>query len=495
MPIVKPDARDPDVLHRLPLPGAFLTVDEAAEYRLDPGFQWMAISAETPALTFAGLREKGGGVQYVLVVESNPADDRLLVLPLPDGVTPLSVTSDPVLRTRWAERHRQAVAGVLEEGSLLDLSLRGVVEGRRLAPPIPTPGRVFAVAANFPSHLSEDLAISGPDAVTALSRARPRVFQKYPPLTPIKGGMPSAEFITGVIGPFDEMGYPARIKVPIAGDDGSPIDVETVVDYEAEIGVVLGYRLDWSGIRGKSDEDLMEAIAGVVLVSDAKARNPQVVGKIQQIDRPLPEVTDPYLTGNEALDRALGPWDADTCRWWGYAASWGNFAAIGPYFVSGPVGAPLLPRMLVSARSYGPAAVRDAGIPEDRDPGVFYLRQATVVTNERGYPDAMIWGVPDIIRSILAPDSALRDGDREMVLEPGDVIALGTPGGTVITSRPSALLETAEDVLFWWDPIDWHDAFFNRNKALYLRPGDEVFFWSEGLGCQRLVIRRMPALD
>jgi hypothetical protein len=55
----------------------------------------------------------------------------------------------------------------------------------------------------------------------------------------------------------------------------------------------------------------------------------------------------------------------------------------------------------------------------------------------------------------------------------------------VITVKPKVVVDVADALLFWWEPLDWHDAFFGGTEAMYLNPGDEVFFWAEDLGYQR----------
>ena len=103
----------------------------------------------------------------------------------------------------------------------------------------------------------------------------------------------------------------------------------------------------------------------------------------------------------------------------------------------------------------------------------------------------MIWNVPQILKSILAPQNALSFLNGQPRLEAGDIVVLGTPGGTVITSRSHALVDVLEDLVFWWDARDWHDAFFSNDIPLYLHHGDEVFYWAEGLGYQHLRLRRV----
>ena len=92
-----------------------------------------------------------------------------------------------------------------------------------------------------------------------------------------------------------------------------------------------------------------------------------------------------------------------------------------------------------------------------------------------------------MLRSLLTPDSVFHIGGRNARLEPGDIISLGTPGGTVLTARPQGFVDF---LLFWRGPRERHDVFFHKDAAHYLHHGDEVFFWAEGLGCQRLRIRR-----
>jgi hypothetical protein len=60
----------------------------------------------------------------------------------------------------------------------------------------------------------------------------------------------------------------------------------------------------------------------------------------------------------------------------------------------------------------------------------------------------------------------------------------------VITSKPYGLFDVLEDVIFLWDPLDWHDVFF-KEANLYLRSGDRLFLWAEGLGYQMLTVRQV----
>jgi 2-keto-4-pentenoate hydratase/2-oxohepta-3-ene-1,7-dioic acid hydratase in catechol pathway len=319
-----------------------------------------------------------------------------------------------------------------------------------------------------------------------MSASRPRIFLKHPAVPPPSGEAVPAPVGRDLVGPFDEIRYPSWIALPVEhGADAAT--TETRVDYEVEIAVVIGRTLTRESAGHASDDELRSALAGCVLISDTKARNPQVMGKILQDDR-SPREDNPYRFDDTFLDAALGIWDESTCHWWSYAASRGSDTSVGPFFVARGPDTRLLPRAVVSARSYATPEVRGARIPRGRTPGVLYLRQCSVTTEEAPHSDRLIWAIPQLIRSILAPDNALRFFEDPVRLEPGDLICLGTPGGTVITVKPYTLFDTLEDVVFWWRPKDWHDMFFEADAGLYLHPGDELFLWAEGLGFQRLRI-------
>ena len=59
-------------------------------------------------------------------------------------------------------------------------------------------------------------------------------------------------------------------------------------------------------------------------------------------------------------------------------------------------------------------------------------------------------------------------------------------GTTTSTQHRRRVLEIARSLVFFWDTEDWHDAFFGPSAHLYLRPGDTVLMWAEGLGAQLL---------
>jgi 2-keto-4-pentenoate hydratase/2-oxohepta-3-ene-1,7-dioic acid hydratase in catechol pathway len=489
-PIVKPGAFDPAVLSQRPLPGDRLRRDlDGRELVLDPSADWMGLRPEH--LTFVGWRMSASERIYCVVLECVPEEDRLTLLPLAAGETSLSVLADVERRATLAQavrsyaRDRTTPPGL----SPISIALRDAVEQKLLGPPIPDPKRVLAVAANYPSHLQHDLA-TDPEDFAAIARTPPRLFLKHPPQPPPGTEHPSDLPFRGVIGPFDSIVYPDRTWLP-KDESGVSNSVPTALDYEVEVGAVIGRALTWDDVRDASDAEIHAAVAGYVLVSDVKARNPQVYERALTREQSPSQWARPYLTGDADLDLILGNWTPETVAWWSYAASLGDFTAVGPYLVASEGPGAMPPTALVCARSYGPRKSRAYPIPGRRAPDCYYLRQCSRASEEPGAPDAMLWRIPQIVRAALDPAGALAPTHDATRLEPGDVIALGTPGGITLTVRGRALYRFLGTVLFWWNALDWHDAFFGKDVANYLHDGDRLFLWGEGLGCQRLGIRRI----
>jgi 2-keto-4-pentenoate hydratase/2-oxohepta-3-ene-1,7-dioic acid hydratase in catechol pathway len=478
-PVVKPDAMDPGALARPPVSAGVEVVGD--ERRVAPGIAWMSDVRPREHLVFAALRRSHGAATFAVVVACDPGRDRLALLPLADGETPLDALADA---DRRAELETLARADA--PAGLVELPLEDTVRAGRLGVPLPPPRRVYAVAANYPSHVVHDLGFA--DAAewrSVLAAGRPRVFLKHPatPAPGAAGPAPSG----GIIGPYDDVEFPALVLVPGDTEDAPPRPVAARIDYEVEVGAVIGRRLDAATVGDLDDDALRAAVAGLVLVSDAKARNPQVLLKVRGDDL-LPADDDPFRYGDDFLDAAAPIWDEQTCRWWSYAASFGRFTSIGPFFVAR--GGELRPGpAIASARGYAAEDVRGRPVPAGRAPDTLYLRQCAPTTTDPDHPDALYADLPAIIRSILAPGTPLGFADPEPRLEPGDVICLGTPGGVAFTSRPYRVFDLLEDVIFFWKPIDWHDALFDRDAGLYLRNGDRLFLWGEGLGFQLLTVR------
>jgi 2-keto-4-pentenoate hydratase/2-oxohepta-3-ene-1,7-dioic acid hydratase in catechol pathway len=240
---------------------------------------------------------------------------------------------------RWALRYAQE---------------RGVEDDRwgrpaarvRIRAPLPRPGKVLALAGNYESHRSEG-GVKSPLA----ERALPEVFCKP---------------ATSVIGPDDPILLP-----------GPPV---VAVDYEGELGVVIGRRCS----RVAADEAL-QYVAGYLCVNDVSGR---------RLDPGFERDPD-ILERARYFDWLIGKW-CDT------------FCPIGPWL---------------------------ATADEVADPMALHLE--TYVNGERRQETSTGEMIHSIARTI-AWCSAL------MTLEPGDVIATGTPAG--VGSATGKLLQEGDVV-------------------------------------------------
>jgi 2-keto-4-pentenoate hydratase/2-oxohepta-3-ene-1,7-dioic acid hydratase in catechol pathway len=205
--------------------------------------------------------------------------------------------------------------------------------------PIERPGKIVCVGLNYRDHAEEQ--------GTALPQA-PLLFAKWP---------------NTLIGPGEPIVIPSITKQ---------------VDYEAELGVVIGER-----VRGVSEENALEAVRGYLCLNDVSARDLQF--------------------GDKQWTRGKSP---DT------------FCPIGP------------------------ALVPAAEIPDPQALAIRALVNGVVLQDSS--TSNMIFTVAEIIAYV----------SQAITLEPGDLIATGTPAGV--------------------------GAF--RDPPIWLQPGDEVTIEIEGLG-------------
>jgi 2,4-didehydro-3-deoxy-L-rhamnonate hydrolase len=161
---------------------------------------------------------------------------------------------------------------------------------------------------------------------------------------------------------------------------GEPIELPAIseqVDYEAELGVVIGSR-----VRNVSVENALEAVAGYVCVNDVSARDLQF--------------SDGQWTRGKSPD---------------------TFCPVGPQVV--------------------PAA-------ELPDPQALGIR---AVLNGRTMQDSstanMIFGVAEIIAF----------ASQTITLEPGDLIATGTPAGVGVFRDPPVFLQAGDEITIEIDGI------------------------------------------
>jgi 2-keto-4-pentenoate hydratase/2-oxohepta-3-ene-1,7-dioic acid hydratase in catechol pathway len=191
--------------------------------------------------------------------------------------------------------------------------------------------------------------------------------------------------------------------------DGEPIirpEGTHALDLEVELGVVIG------SIAQRVDrEDALDHVAGYVVVNDVSARDWQGV----------PEALAEGETGDGQWLRAKG---SDT------------FLPMGPVFVTADEIADPQALRLRSWRT-----------PADSAEGILMQDGSTA---------DMIWGVADLVALI----------SRSITLEPGDIIATGTPSGVGVFRDPPIFLEPGDRVRCEIDGIgavenpivDWADA-------------------------------------
>lgn len=166
-------------------------------------------------------------------------DGLLELLELDAGDIGTLLAQDPTLATARSAMVRETV-------NLADLQLRA---------PVPRPGSVYCVGANYASHLAEVETILGaigdPETVPAtLEKLRH---------TPMFFTVPSS----AVSAPY------GSIVLPTVAPDQ--------VDYEIEIAVVIG-----SGGKNIPESEAMQRIAGLTLANDVSARDIQAQAMREQ---------------------------------------------------------------------------------------------------------------------------------------------------------------------------------------------------------------------
>ena len=180
--LVKQKALDKAALEtRLP-DKSLLQKASGGERTLTPGPLWLASLNPQKELTFLGVTGEEDHA-YGALLEIDLSKERLSYLPLRADETPLSLLADldrraalEELVTAWPEGRGRLACPLVKDVSLHEIS-------ERLTFPIPQPRQIFAVAANYPSHLFTDLSLpKKTELIDLLRQARPRLFQKYPPI-------------------------------------------------------------------------------------------------------------------------------------------------------------------------------------------------------------------------------------------------------------------------------------------------------------------------
>jgi 2-keto-4-pentenoate hydratase/2-oxohepta-3-ene-1,7-dioic acid hydratase in catechol pathway len=197
--------------------------------------------------------------------------------------------------------------------------------------PIPRPGKIIGVGLNYRDHAEEQ----GAELPSA-----PLLFAIWP---------------NALIGPGDPIVIPR---------------VSQKVDYEAELGVVIGSR-----VRGVSAQNALEAVEGYVCVNDVSARDLQF--------------SDGQWTRGKSPD---------------------TFCPVGPELIPAP------------------------SVPDPQSLRIRCLLNGDVMQDST--TANMIFGVAEIVAYASAT----------MTLEPGDLIATGTPAGVGIFRKPPVLLKAGDEV-------------------------------------------------
>jgi 2-keto-4-pentenoate hydratase/2-oxohepta-3-ene-1,7-dioic acid hydratase in catechol pathway len=204
--------------------------------------------------------------------------------------------------------------------------------------PIERPQKIVCVGLNYSDH-AEEQGVDLPE--------RPLLFAKWP---------------NTLIGPGEPIVIPA---------------ISQKVDYEAELGVVIG-----SKVRGVSVENALEAVAGYVCVNDVSGRDLQF--------------SDGQWVRGKSLD---------------------TFCPVGP------------------------ALVPASEIPDPQALGIRAILNGEVM--QESTTQNMVFGVAEIVAFV----------SQAITLEPGDLIATGTPAGVGVFRDPQVFLEAGDEITIEIDGI------------------------------------------
>ena len=228
---------------------------------------------------------------------------------------------------------RSADAGTRElEARVSAATWRPLADGRLLAP-ITNPSKIVAIGLNYADHAAEG-GLATP--------ASPLIFAKFP---------------STIVGPDDE----------VVWDRG----LTNKVDYEAELGVVIGRTA-----RNVSEEDALDHVFGYTCINDVSARDLQF--------------GDGQWVRGKSLD---------------------TFCPVGPWIVT-PDEIPDPQTLTIECIVNGEAL------------------QSSTTAN-------MFFG----IRTLIAHCS------RAFTLQPGDLIATGTPAGVGVFKKPPRLMEDGDEMV------------------------------------------------
>lgn len=226
------------------------------------------------------------------------------------------------------ETWQKAEASV-KSGKVPMVSLASV----RLLSPVPNPSKVVAIGLNYKDHAKEQ-GVALP--------AAPLVFAKFP---------------SSVVGPFDNITWDPALT--------------TQVDYEVELGVVIGKKA-----RRISVEDALDFVFGYTVINDISARDLQF--------------GDKQWVRGKSLD---------------------TFCPVGPVIVT------------------------TDEIPEPQNLAVRCLVNDKVM--QISNTEQMVFGVRELVAYC----------SQAFTLQPGDLIATGTPGGVGVFRKPPIFLKDGDVIV------------------------------------------------
>jgi 2-keto-4-pentenoate hydratase/2-oxohepta-3-ene-1,7-dioic acid hydratase in catechol pathway len=201
----------------------------------------------------------------------------------------------------------------------------------RLAAPVPRPSKIIGIGLNYRDHAAE----TGQELPS-----RPTVFAKFP---------------STLSGPYDPIVLPA---------------FSSAVDYEGELGVVIGRRA-----RSVPEDEALSYVGGYLAVNDVSARDVQ-----------------------------------NSTSQWTLGKSFDTFAPVGPFLVTA------------------------ADVPDPQDLEI--ETRVNGATVQHSSTANMVFSVAALVSQLSAV----------MTLEPGDIIATGTPGGVGAAQDPPRFLRDGDVV-------------------------------------------------
>jgi 2-keto-4-pentenoate hydratase/2-oxohepta-3-ene-1,7-dioic acid hydratase in catechol pathway len=208
---------------------------------------------------------------------------------------------------------------------------RVLLDQVRLAAPVPRPSKIIGIGLNYRDHAAE----TGQELP-----AKPTVFAKFP---------------NTLTGPYDPIVLPTQSKS---------------VDYEGELGVVIGRRA-----RSVPEDEALSYVGGYLCVNDVSARDVQ-------------------------------NWTSQ----WTLGKSFDTFAPVGPFLVTA------------------------ADVPDPQNLEI--ETRVNGVTVQHSSTANMVFSVAALVSQLSAV----------MTLEPGDIIATGTPGGIGGAQDPPRFLKDGDVV-------------------------------------------------